>query len=339
MIMKHNIFYLLAIVAMLTFTACNNEDSVSAPVDGPLVVEFNISSEGDDIVTRAADNEFPLIENEPFETPQHLYSFVVLDNGSSKKIFYKLIEGAWEKAANKYLKTVQFVLDENSLNGFVPTSARAYFVASAQRPKFTIDGLEPTNLFQSNLTEDKIKDMIVDGSEDADGAAFNVRDIYSTPYNLQKNGAYYVTATSVSSNNVVFGSANDPVVLYHVAAKVDFVWNTAKGVNDFYLTKGITAFNIPSQGYVFRPTENVKDKTYDSYTPTKVLTAEDVVTNSSKNKGRAYAYVLQPDNHKVEYDIYTNKVILSAIATPDLNANSSIYASWFKIKFTLGLGQ
>jgi hypothetical protein len=117
----------------------------------------------------------------------------------------------------------------------------------------------------------------------------SLQDIYSTPYNLMETvnnvKQYYGTIKDINS-----AVPHVDLILYHVAAKVDLLWNVADDVqSDIRLTE-MTVNGLSCTGYLFRPNENgvpAHDATYTRAIPINIGNQWD---------GRAYFYAIPYSN-------------------------------------------
>ncbi len=117
----------------------------------------------------------------------------------------------------------------------------------------------------------------------------NVRDIYSTPYNYHPDGRYYAQL------NVWKESPSFTVMLYHVASKIDLMWNVAEDKRDKVRVTKIKAKNLfEGSAYLFKPTKNVHAM-FDGVTSGKVgYTPTDLVGDVASTwwAGRTYLYTI-----------------------------------------------
>lgn len=118
----------------------------------------------------------------------------------------------------------------------------------------------------------------------------SLQDIYSTPYNLMETvnnvKQYYGTIKDINS-----AVPHVDLILYHVAAKVDLLWNVADDVqSDIRLTE-MTVNGLSRTGYLFRPNENGKP-TNDAATYTRAIP----INIGNQWNGRAYFYAIPYSN-------------------------------------------
>ena len=136
-----------------------------------------------------------------------------------------------------------------------------------------------------------------------------LKDIYSSPYNYNKDGEYYGTFDDYLTN-----VPHVDLLLYHVAAKVDLKWNVdedkrtgAEGVRLTYM-EARNLYN--GWSYAFRPMENTAPAVLsEGYNITNIVTSSDV---GLWWEGRDYFYTLpytvsgSPDLFPLQLTMKTN---------------------------------
>lgn len=217
--------YLTLLAACLCLSACSEDEEFVEKVDNPATVEFVLSGDVSDFIsTRATNDEFLLSDN--FQKPEHLYIFLSLNSASGRTILAKTLTGmTWNQSGNSYVTSVSFALP-NNINLLTTTSARAYVVASKDPVEINGANIEPGSMVQTDLTEQDIRKLTFKTGN------VNLRDVYSTPCNNlthvnSEGGEYYVTAhkSDITETRIKFGSKQQPIKLYHVASRVDFIWS------------------------------------------------------------------------------------------------------------------
>ena len=112
-----------------------------------------------------------------------------------------------------------------------------------------------------------------------------LQNIYSTPYNNYIDGRYY------GRLNVRQSVTSTDIVLYHVASKVDLLWNVQENKQSEMRITGIKAKNLfKGDSYLFRPTENV----HSQFTSSDGYTLGDLVGDVAGTwwAGRTYFYTI-----------------------------------------------
>lgn len=276
----------VAALTILLATSCADDDALRATVQMP--VSLVLPAEA--IETRTLPGDPGTWEK--FNEPKHLYLFVVLQGNldgvtDAVGIFqeYQPLNGSWVKTAingdsvYKYAGNIQVTIPEGE------RTQGAVYAATSFTP-LDLDQT-PTNggsYASWNDAIEAIKDITFTPTD-----YNNLQDIYSSPYNLkidddnnqQTPDVYYGTVQDVASAqpNV------ENLVLFHVAAKVDLIWNVADDKQaDIRLTTEMTINGLSRTGYLFRPNENgvpANDKTYTHSIPINIGNQWD---------GRAYFY-------------------------------------------------
>ncbi len=189
---------------------------------------------------------------EQFALPQYLYIFIVKYVGSGEKTdpanwkVWQVLDktpsaGEWEKKrytgayANvgdsifQYTEEIILLLNGGSFDG------RVYAVASAV--PLTLPTLTEGT---STLADVLGMQFRFDGSAEYDtNVRNNLQNIYSTPYNYTGNGANYYGS--------FFATQNVPhldLLLYHVAAKVDLMWNVKENLRSTVKVSYIAAEHL-----------------------------------------------------------------------------------------------
>lgn len=246
---------------------------------------------------------------EQFALPQYLYIFIVKYVGSGEegkatltnwqvwKVLAKTpTEEQWEKKhytgayANvgdsifQYTEEIILLLNGGSFDG------RVYAVASAV--ELELPDITP----ESSTLADLLGMTFSFNGGDADYNASvrdNLQNIYSTPYNYNGNGVAYYGS--------FFAAQNVPhldLLLYHVAAKVDLMWNVKENLRGDVKISYIAAENLYNGPcYVFKPTENVVAAEVYSSGYTKEILKEATPCPGTQWNGRKYFYAIPYKNN------------------------------------------
>lgn len=200
---------------------------------------------------------------EQFLFPHHLYIIVISKTGESTWSLWHsehrtLTDNDWQAKSYvgllpamgdsiyQYTEEIDLLLSGGKFEG------RVYAVASAEELTFT-----PT--FGSAIsTLSDIEDMTFDASSAA--IQSNLAHIYSSPYNLELDGAYFGSFNSTNQR-----VPHVSLLLYHVAAKVDITWyvDPEKRVNKDHPENAVRLTYLETRNlfngnaYCFRPMENV----------------------------------------------------------------------------------
>lgn len=128
--------------------------------------------------------------------------------------------------------------------------------------------------------------------ENSNSVVNNLQNIYSTPYNYNGNGVAYYGS--------FFAAQNVPhldLLLYHVAAKVDLMWNVREDLRGSVKISYIAAENLyDGPCYVFKPTENVVAAEVYSSGYTKEILKEATPCPGTQWNGRKYFYAIPYKN-------------------------------------------
>ena len=168
-----------------------------------------------------------------------------------------------------------------------------------------------------------------------------MQNIYSSPCKYPSEENYYGKVTNYTQTNVPIKH----LTLYHVAAKVDLMWNVAEDKRGNVKLSYISAENLYDGAcYLFKPTENTigayatyKAAGHDGYS--KVLVES--LSPGTQWNGRAYFYTIPYKNNTGKYplqiklqkdggtpvDGYHLEVVETAV--PD------IWTSWIRGQITI----
>lgn len=164
----------------------------------------------------------------------------------------------------------------------------------------------------------------------------DLQNIYSTPYNYMVDGQYY------ASLHIGGELIRSNIILYHVASKVDLMWNVPEDVQTKIHVTRIKAKNLfKGDALLFKPTENIHTAftSVDGYTPAD-LTGDVAGTWWA---GRKYFYTIpyKPSASgkfplQVDFDI--RNVEESSTYTYELTMNSSVpevFVPWMRGQLTV----
>ena len=168
-----------------------------------------------------------------------------------------------------------------------------------------VKGTLPHDTEPESLTE--VLNLVFDNNTSAVQAS--LQNIYSTPYNYNVEEKYYgevVNFTYDESAGTGGKVAYANLLLYHVAAKVDLMWNVTEAKRDSVKVSYVAATNLyDGPCYVFMPTEN-EIGNYATYSAaghdgyTEVLLNEASPCPGTQWNGRAYFYAIPYKNNDVD---------------------------------------
>ena len=255
---------------------------------------------------------------EQFALPQYLYIYIVQYIGSneedkadlSKWMVWKVIERnptseQWEKkryigiysnvgdSIFQYTEEIILLLEGGSFDG------KVYAVASPV--SLALPDITPGSSTLANVLGMQFSFTGTAADfEDSNSIVNNLQNIYSTPYNYKYDGEYYGS---------FFATQNVPhldLLLYHVAAKVDLMWNVKENLRGDVKISYIAAEHLyDGPCYVFKPTENAPDVSgtdgrYASGYKKAVVSNLNVGTQWN---GRAYFYTIPYRNSSNKFPL------------------------------------
>lgn len=274
---------LLTALAAILAVAC--ADDGDAPQDAAVVrMPVTISVPAEALGTRANPGDPGAAEE--FQAPDHAYIYVVttLADNTVKvsKLETKLDTKLWQpRDKNPYDPTdpdatrpTEIIYDYTgplfiTLPSENRTAGRVY--AAVSHGELSLTGnTNPT-------TEDEVKAITYSCSATSD-----LRDLYSSPYNLNKDNTstYYGTIESIASS-----VPRASLVLYHTCARIDVMWNvpsTNKKLSSITLN-GMLA----SPCCLFKPLENAAPTTTGNSFSCSIL---DAFSPATQWYGRAVVY-------------------------------------------------
>lgn len=306
---------MLMLGAVMLFSCQSEEQDIRTETDGRILqldLSMGLQSDGDMVVTRAPGDPGTY---EQFVLPEHAYVYLVADNGTTTQVCkrtdadkeeqslsFTLSPEKWHKSVHTlsvpqsngdsiyvYLDRLYFEIPAGT------TAARLYVAMSKQ----ALHNL-PT-ITAGTSTEGDVLAMTYDVVSSSDAAAAQQADrdaiqhIYSSPYNYEIDGNYYGTVFAP------FESARLSLMLYHVAAKVDLMWNVDKTLQATDRLTYIQARKLKQLGCkLFWPTENAWTSADDASHYTLDLMDDDV---SRQWYGRQYYYAI-PYQVDSKYAVY-----------------------------------
>lgn len=367
------LLYILPLLGLMASGCSDDEVMSGAKQTEHLTLQFEAMIPVDDDVTRSIDGDPGVYEK--FEKPHHLHTFVYVEQGSDKKAIYHFhktfetdakADEAWtlngDRTCYNYSYTEDIQWGSANANFQIENEAdrqnlklRAYIVASHEPIVFGGKSLGDgnTTVLSNDFTEQDILNLTF--SAKVNDSYINLRDIYSTPYNLSKSRTE-MTSSPLTNREGYYGTLSQSLVdkkiflvadtLYHTCAKVDFEWNTesiyqANTAESIVL--GGASKTLPSSGYIFRPAENVSGTSYtNTYSklllgvmgngyayvaPSAIATDETFKISTTSNGIEYYLYYCKLDN--------TSGFAVSKQTDPDKGTAYTIdQADYFKLEPT-----
>lgn len=279
---KHLVFFLSILLAGI-IVSCSSDDDGGSSTANSVVMPVTLSIPSTDgPVTRVGDPG----TYEKFKLPKYAYIYIVCLDGEGDSVIVSstptLDETKWKK--EEYTGNLSTSGDSvyrytGDLKVVLPTGRSAngdVYVALSTVP---LEGLPQGGEGykrddHASLTVQNYKFKVTDAVHD------ELVNIYSTPYNYRPDGTtYYGKLKELNTVNPRLD-----IVLYHIAAKLDVMWNVSQSAQDSVAIDSM-AFTMPDadESYIFRPLETTQSKTYT-----------DTVNISVGNQwyGRDYFYVI-----------------------------------------------
>ena len=264
---------------------------------------------------------------EKFELPQYLYIYlintsidetktkVLTPEGMNSSTGYPLSKDKWTKTTTTDNKKDSIYTYTDQIRIIIPEDRKTGVVYAAMSTvPITVSGVDmdnPTTVADATFTLDVAK-----GKESE-----ALKNLYSSPYNLNNANGYYGTVSDYSSNSPYIN-----MVLYHVASKLDVQWNVDASVQDKVKISKITLTKLSGGGKLFKPLENTASSS-TTYADTITLDA------GSQWYGRKATYVIPVKQSDGNYQFpmtLTNSVdnsVKTATATPPATTNT-VFVPW-----------
>ena len=258
----------------LLFTGCEEpvRETMEFPIELVLPAEDLYSSEGAPEQRVFGDPG----QAELFAKPTYAYIFVVFVNNSVQTItpiITTLAEDNWGDV--KYYGS-ETALTEHYYNykktflikPVVGADAARVYAAVSNIPltlKFYDEEDEKVKTLADNLAVlNKESEILSITFSSAGIEQKNLKNIYSSPYNYEvgpKDGEYYYGTVT----NLATKVPSVRLVLYHVASKVDIMWNVPTDQQSAVRVVGVQAINLyKGDCKLFKPTENTAAANYTS---------------------------------------------------------------------------
>ena len=366
-----NILYILILTALvaLNCVGCKEDENIGEHMQVTLHIDVTLPIDQENQTRAAGDPGLA----EFFERPRYLSLFLAAGNPTTpdqNRVYYFNIpcqQSDWTRSSDSLVFRGRFSQLINwdtdpvvALTNSIPL--RAYMVASFDayitNPIIQVNNYR--KVINSGFSESSLLDMqFYATSAQNNYEGMSLRDIYSTPYNLSSQDYTPISATDRTG---YYGTVKDIVAsgdagviymadtLYHVAAKVDFRWNTVTPSQENVMVSALLN-NAPDRGYLFRPAEKVSEA--GSYS--KVLlrggevTADDLNRNHEARyadatevnpgiqwSGRAYTYILQPGELDFTVTTSLGGSTRATAQPPSDNGNTNrIFAAWYLLPFSI----
>ena len=225
------------------------------------------------------------------------YIFISYSDGNGSHLLYKKVDmdaSNWHKSiassatlpthgdeVYNYRDEIQVVLPANRGSNakcymlVAPKDGNKELVEFTEDTKAMVDSAGAEHvLYDDDINHAKCN-FLPATTKDANGNEFwYLGDVYATPYNLHKNNDrdanYYATIDGFSTS-----TPSIDLRLYHMAAKVDLMWNIDPNIQGQTKINGLYFFEqLRTDCYMFRLTENprVTNSEWEKWFGTKVKT-------------------------------------------------------------------
>lgn len=273
--------FLLALSFVLLFVSCSTSDDVEDDNTVHMPVTLIIPASDQPPTTRVGDPG----TYEQFKLPQYAYIYIICKSLAGEDVVVRStpqLDGSWTKtqytgamAANgdsvyQYNGNIEVRLPVGR------TATGKVYVALSTVP---LSGLPTGNegFLTTGETEETVRNYQFTLNDETRAELAN---IYSTPYNYRPDGVtYYGTMNDINTL-----TPSIEIVLYHVAAKLDLLWNVDESIQQTTAISKIK-LSLPnaSSCYIFRPLDNLQT----SYASDSILT-----TKGTQWYGRDYKYII-----------------------------------------------
>ena len=338
--MKRNLIFILFVILL---SACDTHTDV-APLTFNFCMSLPMGNSSSPVSCIAADNRNRVMGDpgtyESFRKPRYAYIYFINKNATTTSVTVlqrdQIQESDWVATAYNgqyqlsgdsvynYKKTFVLILSAKRTEGRV-YAAMSYYPLSGLHVKGKDASYEPQ-------TEEDVMNLVFNLDTDLKSS---LQDIYSSPLAYQYNGEYYGTIQNYAydpstgeGEKVV--SLNIP--LYHVASKVDVMWNVQEAMQEQTRVTNMKATHLyDTDCYLFRPTDNSIDAaTYSSGYQVE-LTSDNIGTQW---EGRSYFYAIPYTNNAgkcpLQLEVQANGNTTGSYKTTVLNDPSSPFVPWLR---------
>ena len=247
MFKKDKIKIILLLTALMAVAACSTSDDVRREVKRVrMPVYLSIPAGEIGLQTRAPGDPGTY---EKFELPDHITFFFIVNELVTQVVFNgPLVAEDWEKVkiGNDYVYTYMGDIGVNLPDPReLSDEARIYIAVSKGEISFPTTLTTTLNVGASEDDVLNLKFNISDGTP--------IKDIYSSPYNWEPDGEYYGTVKDYSSDVPYVSN----FILYHVAAKLDVIWNVDDDLLGSMYLKEMKVLSLKKKNcFLFKPMAN-----------------------------------------------------------------------------------
>lgn len=273
--------FLLAISFLLLIVSCSTSDDAE---DGDYVrmpVTLYIPASDEPPTTRVGDPG----TYEQFKLPRYAYIYIICKSPTGEDIVVRStpqLNGSWTKThyAGAMATSGDSVYQYNgNIEVRLPVGRTATGKVYVALSTVALNGLPTGNegYVTTGETETTVQNYQFTLNDETRAELAN---IYSTPYNYRPDGVtYYGTMNDINTL-----TPSIEIVLYHVAAKLDLLWNVDASIQQTTAVNKIK-LSLPDvqSCYIFRPLDNSQTETF---------TDSIVTTKGTQWYGRDYRYII-----------------------------------------------
>ncbi|MBO7546105.1 MAG: hypothetical protein J6T19_05315 [Paludibacteraceae bacterium] len=314
----------------LGLSGCNNELE-SVPVELELRMAISASgisnSQGAPSVLRNEESDTMQLrafgdpgETESFELPDHLYAYLVWSEGGDPEVTHvqviktELNPGSWVQEKNSLSYQTEgdpIYVYTQKIFTLLKDKKRVWgklyvFVSKGEVSLYVKDN--PSKA-EADFTEADVLNLVFNNNTST--IQDNLKNFYSTPHNYEVNDKYYGTIANFAYDGTGESESGSRVayanlLLYHVAAKVDLMWNVKEDMRSTVKVSYIAAEHLyDGPCYVFKPMENAPDVSGTDGKYTSGYSKE-IISNLSVGtqwNGRKYFYTIPYKNSSNKFPL------------------------------------
>ena len=243
---------IIVLFTALLLTACASYDEEQTVRRERMPVILSIPAAGSGEQTRAPGDPG---NYERFELPKYLWLYMVEENGTAAKVVESKsmeLDANWtkEKLGTDSIYTYSGELTMDLLSGRTGTARIYALLSSVQLTDMTV-------ITDNTSTEENLLDLKFSLPTTLP-TGYNhlgdvIRNIYSSPYNLMRNGNYYGTVQDYTTESPYV----ENFILYHVGAKLDVIWNVDETKQGSVCLNKLKVTNLQKTNCMaFKPLEN-----------------------------------------------------------------------------------
>ena len=332
--------YILIALLFLIFTGCQNQNEAELSTDMQLSLCLPIQEHVAPKQNRVMGDPGT---TEQFELPRYVYIIVLKQEGETWSVWRKeertLKDADWKRtryyglnttrgdSIYRYDEKIQYLLIGDRIKG------RVFAICSNKRLTFnssiaSISDLDDVLAWKFSTAPDSIQE--------------NLHNIYSTPYNYERNGKYYC---SFDCSTGTLYSVD--LLMYHIASKVDITWNVdeTKRINRTDPTQAVRLTRMDAvnlfngDAFCFKPMENTVPTLPASGKSIQMVTPTD---EGLWWEGRSYFYTIPytvegtPGYFPLQMIMQTNDSGDDYKPTLNLSIDtSSPFVPWLRANFML----